>query len=154
MSKRIIDLFDCPSLSLASSGSIAQVKEIRTVKQIHVVAIDDDDDRGFVNDISGQPQNESVKAASEQSEVFGALSDRILQKHCQFSGDSVKPQCPSLDMEIGISCPVELPSGNGHISHSAPESPCSVCCFPCTFSIFFWLEHEFTFWTNSAERFS
>ncbi|XP_021859933.1 probable ubiquitin-like-specific protease 2B isoform X2 [Spinacia oleracea] len=112
-------------LQHASSGSIAQVKEIRTVKQIHVVAIDDDDDRGFVNDISGQPQNESVKAASEQSEVFGALSDRILQKHCQFSGDSVKPQCPSLDMEIGISCPVELPSGNGHISHSAPESPCS-----------------------------
>ncbi|XP_021740355.1 probable ubiquitin-like-specific protease 2B isoform X3 [Chenopodium quinoa] len=118
------------SLQHASSGSIAQMKEIRSmkeirnVKQIHVVAIDDDD-RGLVNDVSGRPESESDKAASPQAEVFGAVSDRILQKHCHFTGDSVKPECSSLDMEIRISCPAGLPSGNGHISDSIPDSPCS-----------------------------
>uniref|UniRef100_A0A803LV00 Ubiquitin-like protease family profile domain-containing protein n=1 Tax=Chenopodium quinoa TaxID=63459 RepID=A0A803LV00_CHEQI len=117
-------------LQHASSGSIAQmkeirsVKEIRNVKQIHVVAIDDDD-RGLVNDVSGHPESELDKAASPKAEVFGALSDRILQKHCHFTGDSVKPEFSSLDMEIRISCPAGLPSGNGHISDSIPDSPCS-----------------------------
>lgn len=112
--------------SLASSGSITQMKDNRPLDRIHIVAIDDDDDCASVNNILGGPQD-SGKLDSKQAEVCGAISGKIAQQRCHLSGEDVEPKSSSLDMEIGIICP-GLTAGNGHISPSIPESPCSVCC--------------------------
>lgn len=116
-------------LPLASSGPITQIKEIDTLKQIHVVSIDDDD-RGLVNDVSDRPQESPDKVASKQPAEFGATSDTILQQACHHSGDSVNSKSSS-DMKIRMPYSLRVPPENGHMTHISPtvsESPCSVCC--------------------------
>lgn len=112
-------------LQYATTASVVQMKEVRTVEHVHVVAIDDDDDNGFISDTAHGPLEMLEKAGSKGSEGLGIISAKSSEHRCHFTEENVNTKSFSSGMEIKVSSQFRSSPGNSPICSTIPESPSS-----------------------------
>ena len=90
------------------------------MEHVHVVAIDDDDD-GFVSDITHAPLDLLRNTTLKRSDGLDFIPDRALIE------DSVDQENSCQGVEVNVSRHLRSSAGNDLICSTIPESPSSVC---------------------------